>query len=227
MASCKKEDSLRDYDYGTLGAAASELLSAQKYPSLLVQINYMPGFAVNDTVINNFRDFLNAYLNKPEGIQITTREIFSAGKESLSLDEIVRLERTHRNFLTGGKVITVHVLITDGRFADNDVLAKSYWNTSISLFGKTIADYSGQPGQLSNMALTATMLRHEFGHLMGLVNQGSPMQVDHLDPDNGAHCTNITCLMNYAIKTSDANGRDFIPSFDKDCLDDLKANGGK
>jgi predicted Zn-dependent protease len=38
-------------------------------------------------------------------------------------------------------------------------------------------------------------LVHEFGHVMGLVDNGIPMVSDHLDPDHLRHCTNEECVM--------------------------------
>jgi hypothetical protein len=138
----------------------------------------------------------------------------------------VRLEKAYRTGYTFGNVITAHILITDSRYTDDDVFATSYWNTSFCLFGKTIADKSGMPGCISRQDLFNVLLQHEFGHLLGLVDQGSPMQQDHKDTDNGAHCTNRSCLMYFSVETvsSRFNG---IPVLDAHCRADLKANGGK
>jgi hypothetical protein len=52
------------------------------------------------------------------------------------------------------------------------------------------------------------------------------MQQSHRDSDNGAHCTNASCLMYYGIET-DAGIAVTIPVLDAACRADLKANGGK
>jgi predicted Zn-dependent protease len=70
-------------------------------------------------------------------------------------------------------------------------------------------------------------MKHEFGHLMGLVDQGSPMQNDHKDADHGAHCINPSCLMYHAVETTGIDGTNTIPELDAQCAVDLKANGGK
>ncbi|MBA2563113.1 MAG: hypothetical protein H0V14_09415, partial [Chitinophagaceae bacterium] len=83
-------------------------------------------------------------------------------------------------------------------------------------------------GQVTRTQLLTTLLKHEFGHLMGLVDQGSPMQTPHRDFTNGAHCINPECLMYYNIETADAGIlNNPIPSPDANCMADLKANGGK
>ena len=67
-------------------------------------------------------------------------------------------------------------------------------------------------------------------HLFGLVDMGSKMAVDHRDQENPNHCNNSNCLMHhtYTTNTRYAVGElDELPSFDRNCLNDLKANGGK
>ncbi|HET7896796.1 MAG TPA: hypothetical protein VFL47_03985, partial [Flavisolibacter sp.] len=170
--------------------------------------------------------FLSTYLNKPAGISIRKNAIPASGQASLTTDDLVKMEKAHRTAFTFGSAIAVHILITDAAYTDGDTFATSYWNTSFALFGKTLAEYSGGTGEVSRQQLIATLLQHEFGHLMGLVNQGSPMQQPHQDAANGAHCNNSKCLMYYAIET-DASLVPTIPQFDAGCLADLRANGGK
>lgn len=74
------------------------------------------------------------------------------------------------------------------------------------------------------------MLEHEVGHLLGLVDLGSPMQTNHKDVAHGNHCNNSGCLMYYTSETTDILGfllTGAIPTLDANCIADLKANGGK
>jgi len=186
----------------------------------------MPGFQPGPQTIDSLTSFLNTYLNKPQGINISEKQIAASSKESLTLDEIVEIEKKNRTVFTNGNIITAHVLITNGGYVTNDVFAKSYWNTSLCLFGKAINDNSGNVGQISTSQLTTTLLEHEFGHLLGLVGQGTPMQAYHKDAANGAHCDNRNCLMYYNVETNNP-GSITIPELDANCKSDLKANGGK
>jgi hypothetical protein len=58
---------------------------------------------------------------------------------------------------------------------------------------------SGRAGILSRYVEQATMI-HEFGHAVGLVNNGLAMAAPHQDQANGAHCTNDSCVMYYAVE---------------------------
>ena len=71
FAACKKEDVGGDKDYKTLGTSAKDFLSSSNYSSLLLEIDYMPGYAPDATSVTNLVTFLNTFINKPAGIRIT------------------------------------------------------------------------------------------------------------------------------------------------------------
>ena len=227
VVGCEKKDIDDGKDYQSLGSSAHDLLTVIPYSSLKIEIQYMPGFAPDNSSVNELEKFLNQYLNKPNGIQIVEDSIPASGKPVLSLNDIVSTEKRYRTVFTGNNQIGVHVLITDGKYDVPNIFANSYWNTSICVFGKTLSENSGNTGQITRSQLFTVLFEHEFGHLLGLVNQGSPMQVNHQDIANGAHCTNRNCLMYYDIETSAFSGNSALPSLDANCVDDLKANGGK
>jgi hypothetical protein len=228
FSSCQKEAIAVKSDYQRLGSAAHDLLSATPYDLLEIEISYMPGYAPGDSSVNHLLNFLKTHLNKPAGINIFQRQIPASGKAALSLAEIVATEKKYRTNFTAGRVIGVHILLTDGDYAGPDIFASSYWNTSFCLFGKTVFESSGGSGQVSRAHLITALLEHEFGHLLGLINQGSAMQQDHLDAGNGAHCDNPDCLMFHEITNTTSGGTPIpLPTLDDPCIADLKANGGK
>ena len=227
FASCKKED-VASADYQTLGSSAHSILSASPYSRLHIEIQYMVGYPPDSASIVNLVNFLKNYINKPDGIEVTQQQIAASGKPVLSIDDISNIEKKYRTAFTQNNTLAVHILITDGDYDKPNILATSYWNTSFVIFGKTVNEDSGSWGFTSLTQLLSTLFEHEFGHLMGLVNQGSPMQTDHLDQANGAHCINPHCLMYYDVERSTSGGNLFsIPTLDADCMADLKANGGK
>jgi hypothetical protein len=238
LFSCSKKDEPappsrfdgKKYSQQATGKSAHDLLSADKFNSLQIQILYMPDYKPDAGAIDQLKNFLNNLVNKPSGISMKEMQIPSTGKSTLSLSDIRAIEEKYRTLYAHDKELEVCLIYADADYTDNSVLGISYQNTSICLFGKTIAAHSGAIGQVSRTKLTATVLEHEFGHLLGLVNIGSSMKTNHEDPDHSHHCNNENCLMYYAAETTDILGfliSGPVPDLDANCLADLKANGGK
>ena len=214
----------------SVGASAKELLSSNTYKSVKIEIQYMSGYAPDAGAIAHLQTFLSGLLNKPSGITVVTKEITALSTQVLSVNDIIEIERNNRTAFTSGDQIALYVLYTNGNYTDATTLGVAYKNTSVALFGKKIHDNSGGLGQANRTKLEATVLEHELGHLLGLVDMGSPMQTNHKDAAHGNHCNNSNCLMYYASETSDIFGfliTGNIPALDANCKADLHANGGQ
>jgi hypothetical protein len=212
----------------------NDLLSATKYENLVVEIQFFPGHAPTTAAVTNLKNFLEARLNKPGGITITQTEIASTGKSAYSADDIRTIEKANRKQSAADKTVTTYFLFVDGDYAGNSgsskVLGIAYGATSMAIFEKTVKDYSGGLGEPSETVLESTVILHEFGHILGLVNNGTSLQSAHQDTAHGKHCTNEDCLMYYTAETSDIIANlvgGGIPTLDAACVADLQANGGK
>jgi len=213
-----------------VGASANEILSSSKYSSVVVEVQYMTGYAPDATAMNYLQGFINSYANKPGGITVVTKQIDASSSATLNLDQVRNIEEANRTAFTSTSQIALYILYTNGNYSDNNVIGLAYRNTSIVIFGKTVHDNSGGLGQVNRVKLEATVGEHEMGHLLGLVNLGSPMQASHQDAAHPNHCTNSNCLMYYSSNTKDALGfllAGNIPTLDANCAADLHANGGK
>ena len=233
---CKKSDTITNLpainseNNKAVGASANDLLSASKYSSVKIEIQYMPGYQPDAAAVNNLVAFVNSLVNKPGGVTVVQTQIASAGKTVLSLNDIATIEKNNRTVYTSGNQLGVYFLYTDGNYSEANVLGIAFRNTSMSLLGKTIHDNSGGIGQASRTKVVSTVLEHEFAHILGLVNIGSPMQTNHQDGAHGHHCNNTSCLMYYTSETTDVLGiliTGNIPTLDANCKADLTANGGK
>ncbi len=236
LLGCSKKDAttglptINDANNKNTGSSGKDLLTSGTFTSIKIEIQYMPGFAPDAASINNLTSFLNSLVNKPGGISVVQKQIATGGKSAYSINDIGSVEQSNREFFNTGNQLAVYVLITDGTYTDPNVLGVAYRNTSLCLLGKKIFDNSGGIGQASRTKLETTVIEHEFGHLLGLVDLGTAMQTNHKDPGHGNHCNVQSCLMYYASETTDLLGfliTGNIPALDAQCQNDLHANGGK
>lgn len=234
--SCSNMDDMSMANKGhhekAVGESAKDLLSSATFSSLRVDLVYVDGYEPNATTLSNLTSFLQARLNKPGGITIQKTKINSPGLAPYSVADVQKVEADHRSLFTGNMELTVFVFVADGDYADNNnVLGIAYRNTSVALFAKKINTVSGGVGQPSRSILETTVLNHEFGHIMGLVNVGTPLQTSHQDTAHGKHCDVESCLMFWTAETGDIvtnlAGLNQAPSLDNQCVADLQANGGK
>ncbi len=219
------------------GYAANDFLADSNYTELMVEIDYMEGYAPNEDAVDSLEVFLEQRLHKNSVTILSPTEIPPGNQSTYSITQIRNLEEQHRNEYTENiesDTLKAYMLIVDGRYEERNLLGIAYYNTSNVFFGAAYDEASGGVGQPSRYKTEATSFRHEFGHLFGLVNvPGSGTQnpnTDHQDEENGHHCDNDQCLMYYAMESTDLFGEfigEEIPSLDQNCLLDLQQNGGK
>lgn len=214
------------------GASAEAFLRADTYTSLNVEIDYMPGHEPSARGLDSLKAFLQQRLNKTTVTLRTPSEIPSGGEPEYSADEIRALENEYRNNFTaaGSSALEAYFIVVDGAYqAQANVLGIAYFNTSMAFFGPTMDEVSGGVTQPPAYKIQGTVFRHEFGHTMGLVGNGTPVQSSH-KTNGSAHCTTDGCLMEPEVETSDFFANLFdgdIPALRQFCTNDLQANGGK
>jgi len=216
-----------------LGSSANDLLSDQNFKSLTIEMVSVEGFEPTETAIANFSQFLENRVFKPDGITINRRTIASSNKAPFTIDEIREIEDDSRTLFNAGDDITVYVYFADGKNEDDDnervTLGTAYLNTSMVIYEETLRRLSTTRGAPLLSTIESATLNHEFAHLLGLVNIGTPLQSEHEDSESRGHCNVQKCLMETAIEFSSGimDMGDTVPQLDPLCIADLQANGGK
>ena len=215
------------------GTSANDFLADSNFTHLVVEVDYMPGYAPNEEALDSLKGFFEQRLNKTS---ITIKEptsIPSGDQDRYSAEEIREIEQNRRSTFTQDDTLAAYMMIVDAKYEERNLLGSAYYNTSNAFFGPSYEEASSGVGSPSRYLIEATSFRHEFGHLLGLVNienSGTEMQNPHQDTDHGNHCDNDQCVMYYAMETTDVVGSTLgeeIPPLDANCITDLQANGGK
>jgi len=214
------------------GDSARSFLDDRQFTVLSLEVDYMEGYKPTSEALDSLKTALNRHLSKSTIHIPSPTQIPAAGDGPYSNDEIRTLENQHRDHYTRAESDTIwaHFLIVDGKYSTENVVGIAYYNTSMAFFGKTIDDITSGLAAPSEEKVEATVFRHEFGHNLGLVNNGIPMQRDHQNEANGPHCTQDHCVMYYAIETTDYFANVFdgtIPAFEQFCTKDMEAQDGQ
>ena len=218
------------------GSSANDLLSANTFDKMIVEIAFIEGFRPRQEALDNFKNFIEERTFKTAGVTFIEKEILATGKTEYTLDEVVTIEKENRTKYNANSTIAVWVLFINGNSSrdsnQGSILGSAYWNTSFVIYEETIQGLSNSAFEPERSLLESAVMHHEFGHILGLTNIGTDLQSDHEDvPDHPGHCIVDSCLMYFAAETSQgidsmiSGGQ--VPKLDAQCLADLEANGGR
>lgn len=158
----------------------------------------------------------------------------SKGKSTWSANEIVDLSKAYGEDSSSAKG-ALKVFFLKGTFADESgskpgVLGVHITNTmTVAIFKDNIDSIRSSQGLAVARFSEQSVLIHELGHALGLVDNGVTPQSAHHDSANGAHCSNKSCVMYFQNEGSNDLVefiRSYVISGDEDlfgsqCLQDL------
>lgn len=227
-------DPLMDNLLSQSGDFATDYLQSSPYDSLLIEVDWVTGYRPDDDALDGLVDVLELYLDKPGAIRWElSDELPSNGEPEWTVAETEDFEVEHRDSYhdvdSGEAVISItYVDGTSDRDPDGGgyVIAYAYHGSSIIMFGPRVEQAGGGLGL--SASVEETILIHEVGHLLGLVDNGIEMVTDHRDEDNGAHDSNEDCIMYWAINSPNVTDSLLggMPGFDAACEADMEAAGG-
>lgn len=225
---------IKNEKYGQVGDFAKDFLKEGKYNNVLIEIDYIKGYSPNNSAMNVLKERIKTYTQKT--ISGGNNNELQKEKDKYSLDDIIALEKKHRNNFNKDKTIVLYILYLNGEYAENEnVLGIAYAASSIAIFKEQIDNIEipllARLFGVDNSDIEKSVLVHEFGHILALVNINYKSNANHEDSSHKTHCTNESCVMYYAIESSVGSylnnyintGNPEPPSdYDADCRNDLE-----
>lgn len=184
-----------EVDYHQGGEPYTEIEGSSSSPWTLFDLNINKLFSVTPRDIE-----IPSTLDAMENIGVSPIR-------DLTVDDLLSLVAEHRNTPDSRDIPSFYVLFANGYFYDDDarqdnVLGLSIGDTSTvvmfkPVIRKTAPDLEGPADDLIRMFAEQMTLIHEFGHAVGLVDNGLTLTSAHHDDEHGKHCTNKKCVMYY------------------------------
>ena len=194
----------------SLSARLSRYYRSDPDRSLRFELDAVAGLAPYASSTEYVEELAERLLDKPDGISFETDETLSPMGEGYewTFEALDEFARSHAEDDTLG-VVTIQVLLVDGRYVTEDdegtVLGLAWGERFIALFQEQLRSpcAGGLAGALQN-GTCATAERnvwaHELGHVIGLVDNGVPLQSAHRDAAHGRHDVSDACIMYWAYE---------------------------
>ncbi|MFW6052031.1 MAG: hypothetical protein ACODAU_12715 [Myxococcota bacterium] len=227
-------------DLDTVPERLQRYIRSDSDTRLVLEVDYVEGFEPYGGTGAEVASRLEAVLDKPDGVEMTLDQTIP-GKgtgEAWTSEELLDLAEETNDLSVPDGTVKIHVMFLDGQDESTGeggtVLGLAWNHLHIAIYKESIEEScTSFPLPVSGLceAVELSILIHEIGHTIGLVDNGLPMQTDHKDPDHGAHDVNEDCIMYWAYEGE--NPIEFIndglgtggsaPGFDQACLDDIAA----
>lgn len=222
-------------------AGPRDYVSNAKYDKWVIELDITEGKTVPSSALSLLQTRLNEVANKPGGIVVTRDDTLPKRGGTWSQDDLLKTHERTFDGKTGGDTVYLHLMVVDGTYEDSNVLGVTYSRATSS--GKVVSTgpivlFADRINSVCNVLCVTfgsneiwqAVLVHEFGHAMGLVDNGAPMQRNHEDPEHPGHSNNQASVMYYAVETTSIatvfqNGPP--TQFDANDKSDLCALGGK
>lgn len=234
------DDDVDDDDAGSGEDRIANYLRAEPYPRLTIEIDAVDGYALRDDVLPVVEEYFSGILDKPDGIgHVLDGTLEESADGEWTSDELHALGESAFDLDVDAETVKMHVMLVDGEYVEaaggGTVLGLAWSNTHVALFLDAIEDscQGVLPGFTEALCANAQthILIHEFGHVIGLVDNGLPMVDPHKDPVHGDHDADDGCLMYWAyegpnlvdaiVNRMTGGGGDIL--FDDACLADIAA----
>lgn len=219
-----------------------DYLSQETYTKWVIEVDSSTGEQPPAALLDFAKARLASVVHK-ESIEFRKDEVLQDGDTEWTDADVQDFAKRHRGLRTGGDTVVTHLLFLAGHSEHDEgerrVLGVAYGHELIVIFSrsvKSVCDGSlPVPGLCQTDPVFRAVLVHEFGHALGLVDNGVPMVKPHKaatcdgQKDDG-HSSNEDSVMYCQVESSSIVpifGSNPPTDFDADDRADLRAAGGR
>jgi hypothetical protein len=223
------------------GVEPRDYVSDGTYRHWVIEVDSSAGAQPDSALLGFVKGRLDSVAHK-DSIEFRNDETLAGGDRAWSDGDLESLAAQHQGVKTGGDQVATHLLFLTGHSSHDDgnakVLGITFGHDLIAIFSDSVKGSCASAIPLFPCDPTPyfrAVLIHEFGHALGLVNNGIPMVHNHeASSCNGApdyhHSANQGSVMYCQVETSaivPLFGNNPPTDFDSDDKADLCNAGGR
>jgi hypothetical protein len=184
-------------DAGPLGSACRAYLR-DDIPALTIEVVHHAGAAPHPDAVDHLVGSLAEVVDKPGGVELAGPREVPGTARTWTLDELRAAAVEHRRVRSGQDRMGMLVLSVAGEFEREGVLGVAVSATEMVLFPDNVGDLATSLLG-GRRAIERSVLLHEAGHLLCLVNLTYESAIDHEDPDRPHHSRHRDSVMHWAV----------------------------
>ncbi len=192
---------------------------------MILEIDYEAGYKPETSSTDLLKQRIDEVCSFSKGITLEFTETDFDDVGTWSADDVREQGWEHKeDDPTNGKTLRWQLLFPAESNDDENVLGVAVDASTIAIFGESVDDAAGLFNRPSAEDVENSVIVHEAGHLLGLVNLVYTSPVDHEASDKPGHSNNEDSVMYWAIESvTVANfiSGDLPNEFDQDDKDDL------
>jgi hypothetical protein len=192
-------------------------LQDNEYTELLIEVDFAEGIIPDNESLDHLVEVLNDVCDKNKIQYVLSDEIdLSYLNSRYSIQQIADLEKEFRDYQTANSTAVIYLLYLNGEYEESDLtLGVSYHASAFAIFKEQILNIEiplAVRRFVTQDDFETSVVVHETGHLLGLVNINYQSDSAHEDTTNDSphHCIYEDCVMFYALEHSRQNYMDKI-----------------
>lgn len=205
LSGCFGVDDLGDLglNHGIPGGLTLACLDDSTYTSMVVEIDYEPGYRPETSSTDLLKQRLESVCDKPQGIDFVFTETNFENDAVWSSEDVRTMSWDEKaNDPREGSTLYWQAIFPAGTYEDSSVLGVAVDASTVSIFKDSIDDAENIFRRPSAEKIENSVLVHEIGHLLGLVNIVYTSPVDHEDSEHPHHSNNEDSVMYWAVESS-------------------------
>jgi hypothetical protein len=185
------------------GGEAQQFLEPSPFSQMKIEVIPVTGRDPDPNALEIMLQRAREHCHKPDGISLDVdtdvAPAIASGVAQYTTQELQSFQGEHRQRFTGGSTIVLNVVYSDGvaAFGPNTLGATIGADLIVIFKDRIRALDPTLEGQAESSVLV-----HELGHALGLVNQPNRMVTPHEDEQHPGHCNNPLCVMFWELEAS-------------------------